>query len=322
MKTKDNKNLFTEEETLVFSQKTKDAPKKQKKELTLWQSVLVGGVPGILLGAGSTFASSAMSSVADIAKLKDLFAGTDLPVEEVSGPQEIPMMESFHHAPSVPMVATSVTNEMSYNEAFAAARGEVGPGGAFVWHGNVYGTYRADDPEWQEMTSEERAAFSENVMAHVSRPPYTPTEDEPEIEVLEEPGEAEASEEDALVEVETVSEPEASGEEAESSDIDVHIVSVEHIEAEDGSLIPVGIGEMNGQNAVFADTDQDGLIDTVMVDLNGNGQVDEGEIIELENPHLSLEDMQASIQADDADHADLYPDMPDYTNDADTSSLE
>jgi hypothetical protein len=321
MKTKENKNLFTEEETLVFSQKTKDTPKKEKKELTLWQSVLVGGVPGILLGAGSTFASSAMASVADIARLKDLFAGVDLTVEDVSQPHEMPMMETSHQAPSVPAVATSVTNEMSYSEAFAAARGEVGPGGAFVWHGNVYGTYRADDPEWQEMTSEERAAYSQNVLAHVSRAPYTPTEEEPEIEVLEQPGEADASEEEALLEVETVSEQDASGEEAEVSDIDVHIVSVEHIEAEDGSLIPVGIGEMNGQNAVFADTDKDGLIDTVMVDLNGNGQVDEGEIIELENPHLSIEDMQASVQAD-ANQADLYPDMPDYTNDADTSSLE
>lgn len=321
MKTKDKNNLFTEEETLVFSQKTQEAPRTQKKELTLWKSVLVGGVPGILLGAGSTFASSAISSVADMAKLKDLLVGTDLPVEDVSDPQEIPMVESFHQAPSVPAVATSVTNEMTYNEAFAAARGEVGPGGAFVWHGNVYGTYQADDPEWQEMTSEERTAYSQNVMAHVSRPPYTPTEDEPEIEVLDEPGEADVSEEEVLVEVETVSEAEASGEEAESSDIDVQIVSVEHIEAEDGSLIPVGIGEMNGQNAVFADTDKDGLIDTVMVDLNGNGQVDEGEIIELENPHLSIEDMQTSIQAE-TDEADLYPDMPDYTNDADTSNLE
>lgn len=321
MKTKDKKNLFTEEETLVFSQKTQEAPRTQKKELTLWKSVLVGGVPGILLGAGSTFASSAISSVADMAKLKDLLVGTDLPVEDVSDPQEIPMVESFHQAPSVPAVATSVTNEMTYNEAFAAARGEVGPGGAFVWHGNVYGTYRADDPEWQEMTSEERTAYSQNVMAHVSRSPYTPTEDEPEIEVLDEPGEADVSEEEVLVEVETVSEAEASGEEAESSDIDVQIVSVEHIEAEDGSLIPVGIGEMNGQNAVFADTDKDGLIDTVMVDLNGNGQVDEGEIIELENPHLSIEDMQTSIQTE-TDEADLYPDMPDYTNDADTSNLE
>lgn len=312
---------------MVFSQKTKETPKKEKKEMTLWQSVLVGGVPGILLGAGSTFASSAISSVADMARLKDLFAGVDLPVEDVSAPNEIPMMETSHQAPSVPMVATSVSNEMSFDEAFIAARGEVGPGGAFVWHGNVYGTYRADDPEWQEMSSEERAAFSQNVMAHVSRPPYTPTEDEPEIEVLEEPGEADTSEADALIEVETVSEQEtiseqeASGEESEGSEIDVHIVSVEHIEAEDGSLIPVGIGEMNGQNAVFADTDKDGLIDTVMVDLNGNGQVDEGEIIELENPHLSVEDMQASVQAD-SNHGDLYPDMPDYTNDADTSSLE
>lgn len=42
-------------------------------------------------------------------------------------------------------VATGVNDEMSFNEAFAAARSEVGAGGAFEWRGNVYGTYYAEE---------------------------------------------------------------------------------------------------------------------------------------------------------------------------------
>ena len=38
-------------------------------------------------------------------------------------------------------VATGVTDEMSFGEAFAAARAEVGAGGAFEWRGEVYNTY-------------------------------------------------------------------------------------------------------------------------------------------------------------------------------------
>ncbi len=38
-------------------------------------------------------------------------------------------------------VAETVKDEMSFNEAFAAARQELGPGGTFWWNGQLYGTY-------------------------------------------------------------------------------------------------------------------------------------------------------------------------------------
>lgn len=50
-------------------------------------------------------------------------------------------------------VATGVDDSMSFNEAFAAAREEVGAGGIFVWHGKPYGTYYKD--EWEAMSPEE-----------------------------------------------------------------------------------------------------------------------------------------------------------------------
>lgn len=58
-------------------------------------------------------------------------------------------------------VAHDVTDDMSFNEAFAAARAEVGAGGVFEWRGNVYGTYYAD--EWNEMSDDEKEAFSQGI---------------------------------------------------------------------------------------------------------------------------------------------------------------
>ena len=58
---------------------------------------------------------------------------------------------------SIP-IAYGVSDDMTFSEAFAAARQEVGPGGVFQWNGNVYGTYYAN--EWENLSSEQQNAFS------------------------------------------------------------------------------------------------------------------------------------------------------------------
>lgn len=55
-------------------------------------------------------------------------------------------------------VATLVSDDMSFSQAFAAARAEVGAHGIFGWHGGVYHTYYAD--EWHALPTSYRAEFS------------------------------------------------------------------------------------------------------------------------------------------------------------------
>ena len=130
-------------------------------EVPVWQPVLMGGIPGILIGAaGMMGIQEAMAQSAG--EPEDVPAGGD---------------EEVH-------VAHSVTNDMSFNEAFASARAEVGAGGAFVWHGNVYGTYRADDAEWMEMTAEERVEHSQWILSQVHGTPYTPEVNGNEVVVV------------------------------------------------------------------------------------------------------------------------------------------
>ena len=54
-------------------------------------------------------------------------------------------------------IAESVSDDMSFNEAFAAARNEVGAGGAFEWKGNMYSTFSAE--EWNSMSAEEKMEY-------------------------------------------------------------------------------------------------------------------------------------------------------------------
>ncbi|MDE6397117.1 MAG: hypothetical protein K2K84_07585, partial [Muribaculaceae bacterium] len=53
---------------------------------------------------------------------------------------------------------------MSFSTAFAAARAQVGAGGVFEWHGNLYGTYYLE--EWDGMSNGQRSDF----MARVTFP--------------------------------------------------------------------------------------------------------------------------------------------------------
>lgn len=55
-------------------------------------------------------------------------------------------------------LATSPDDSMSFADAFASARREVGAGGVFEWRGGVYGTYYKE--EWNRFTPEYRREFS------------------------------------------------------------------------------------------------------------------------------------------------------------------
>lgn len=58
-------------------------------------------------------------------------------------------------------VASQVTDAMSFSDAFASARTEVGAGGIFEWHGKLYNTFYA--AEWGQMSPEQKAEFGESV---------------------------------------------------------------------------------------------------------------------------------------------------------------
>lgn len=270
------------------------APKTHKEETSshLWQSVLVGGVPGILIGAGVTSAIAKQPEEAETA------AET---TDEMSTDAQGAVAEI--------QVAVSVNDDMSFSEAFATARNEVGPGGAFVWHGHVYGTYRGDDPEWQEMTDEERTEHSQTVIAQVHPTPYTPTENEPEIVPVQEDADAPATaSEDAT--------------DNQNDEVDVHIVDIVQGQAEDGTIVTAGVGQIDGHYAEFVDSDGDGEVDTVLLDSNDNQILDEGEVHSVPGIGITVDDIVSEVQANNATAVDdaLYGDMPDYTNDADTTS--
>lgn len=260
--------------------------KENKNDNGLWQSVLLGGIPGILIGAGGTIAVEAIADPHI----------TEIPEGPGSGVnQETPVV----------LVAHSVNDDMTFEEAFAAARAEVGPGGAFVWHGQVYGTYRADDPEWLAMSDEERTEHSQLVLSQVHGTHYTPpthsAETTPESD-------------------DNAQEP-APAEDDSNLDVEVHIIGVGQGMAQDGSVVTVGYGSVDDHQANFIDSDGDGEVDTVLIDVNDNGQLDQGEYLDTHGSGITIDELAAASEAyNAAPEESIYDEMPDYTNDADTGS--
>ena len=282
MKTNDSNTVVTESTAVKSNIEKKDGMSP------LWQSVLVGGVPGILIGAGSTIGVEAIASSSP----------TEEDVEALN--------ESLSTGSSTGiMEAHSVNDDMSFSEAFASARNEVGAGGAFVWHGQVYGTYRGDDPEWIEMTDEDRTAHSQEILSQVHARPYTPTENEPEIvPVPEETGD---SYDAPVIE-----------EEEEVDDIDVHILGVGELPTPYGT-VQAGVGIVEDHQAVFADTDGDDMVDTVLIDINDNSQVDRGEVFDATGADITMDSLRESVEpmdpsiTDSMDQSQDMNDGSDYT---------
>lgn len=80
-------------------------------------------------------------------------------------------------------IAQNVSDDMTFDDAFAIARQEVGPGGAYKWHGQWYGTYT--EAEWQSMDADDIAKYQNSISQLPELEPYHPNPSQPEIITIE-----------------------------------------------------------------------------------------------------------------------------------------
>lgn len=179
-------------------------------------------------------------------------------------------------------VASSVNDEMSFSEAFAAARSEVGAGGAFEWRGNVYGTYYAE--EWNSMSPAEKADFnnhfswnnidssSVNATTHTE---VTTNHDDIKIVSVDNAQTSPNAGHDSTVEV-------------VSAEPEIEVMGVVH-DISTGSNI--GGMSVDGQDVFLIDVDGDLEFDLMASDLNQNNVVDEGEVVDIHGQGMSVNDL-------------------------------
>lgn len=284
------------EETVVSNVPVNQNEKKDGK--LSWKAVMIGGVPGLVLGsAGAALAS-------------ELSRSTENAIENQN---EDNTNDDGIRLPDDVTVASSVSDDMSFSEAFAAARAEVGPGGVFSWHGNLYNTYTQE--EWVSRNPVNREPIIEE--------PKDEEQDVPkDDDSKEDPKDDDSGNQDEIKE--PVPEPEPEPEPEFRTDIiegsQVEVLDSGSYMDDYGNTINYVDAKVDGHDAAFVDLNNDGFIDKVGVDLNDNGNIDEGEVIDTSNSDLHITDLVDPAEAGISTiEDDIYADNPDYTNDADAS---
>lgn len=194
----------------------------------------------------------------------------------------------------------------NFNDAFAQARAQVGPGGVFEYNGRLYGTYYAE--EWDNMSSQEKADYQNRVNEVV---PSHHNNSQNTNAATQEIEHHDVSQEDMPTNAEMIS--------AEPVDNEIRVLGVEAVQNEDGQIMNIALVEREGDQALLVDVDNNGAIDVLLHDDNGDRQLQESEIHDISGAGIEVSDL---IQAQASQQGDILytaeDDMPDYVNDADS----
>lgn len=214
------------EETIVEKRPTNNGQRENKKEDNAWKYVTLGGISGILMGAGLMYTEQAIAATEPTPDASEETNDASPAVEQQS-------------ATSLPVA--QLHNDLSFGEAFAAARAEVGAGGVFLWYGGIYNTYTAD--EWNAMSQEQKKDF-----AHQVNPEYraheisTPTDNHPDVAI---------------------------------NTVDQDVVTV----ATDDDVHIVGYSSIEGHIAVGLDMNGDGQADVAIIDVDDNQELSDPDLV-------------------------------------------
>ena len=78
----------------------------------------------------------------------------------------------------------------------------------------------------------------------------------------------------------------------------------------------MGVGTIEDHAAIFADTDGDNEVDTVLIDANDNAQLDRDEIYDATGSGITMDDLQNAVEPGVTEVMDETPyvsDTPDNT---------
>lgn len=156
--------MNTEETTIFGAGSQANEAVEEKQTSNSWKRVTIGGVTGILMGA-AIYATNAFGEEApteDVTGFADS-TGTAGVTEAIGATTTA--AESHSHIAANGLRIADVDQSLPFGKAFALARAEVGPGGVFHWHGNIYNTYTIE--EWNDMSASDRAEFAHLVQPEI-----------------------------------------------------------------------------------------------------------------------------------------------------------
>lgn len=275
-----------------------EAKKADAKKTSKWGVIADGVAAGLVIGAVAATGISAKAQDNNVEETED---GEESPTnhsEVLSNPDLVDGDIS---------VATSVSDDMSFAEAFAAARAEVGAGGVFEWHGTLYGTYTQS--EWAHMTPQERADYQDHFnWNHID----TTTDPNAHHYALNDPQPQPEPQPEPDPEPSPVPEP---GPEPEPEP-NVEIIG---IYTDDETGYTYGHMTIDEVNTLVVDIDGDQTFDVMIADTNMNGEFDENDYMDnIQDVQMTVSDLQqayiAQQENETNDPGELY--QTEYNTDA------
>lgn len=239
----DNRNeetQFADEQTTIIEEGVNEVQEPKKTSKWKKTAAMAGvGAAGIAGGIGL----SAMASADDAKESADL-------------------AERHMVKPVGDVKVAEVNDDMSFSEAFASARKQVGAGGVFEWRGKQYGTYYKT--EWDSMSQAEKDRYAANVFGtSSSKSSTTPVQEQLQHDI---PPENLADNTQSPV---------------SDEDVKGELVGVQTVTDENGNPMTVVAAKINGHNSVFVDADVDGYVDVAAMDANADGVLDDNEVVTL-----------------------------------------
>ncbi|WP_111682836.1 hypothetical protein [Winogradskyella tangerina] len=152
--------------------------------LTEQQIVLLkkGKLPVVALAGllGGYSISGITKPVNDNIAEEDLDTDSDEPIKKADISDGDAHIYNYEVPTSVEF-ADNITEDMNFNEAFQAARAQLGQGGFFVWKGNAFNTYTKE--EWEAFSEEDKEAFFKLFSENTNFDDGIIDEVEPDIEI-------------------------------------------------------------------------------------------------------------------------------------------
>lgn len=267
------------EETISQNNPQIEGKNESYKDENPWKLVTLGGVTGVLMGAGLLYGGQTVAKKLDS--------------EEKQEAETTEVGETSHTLENGLQVA-AVSDGLSFGEAFAQARAEVGPGGVFHWHGGIYNTYTAE--EWNVMTIEQKHDFAQQVQPELHPNELsTPTDADTHVVVVHHVyhHDQEVHHNSTVTDDVQVASQQSAGD----SDSDVHIV---------------GYSTVRGHLAVGLDMDNDGQADVAIIDVDDNQQVSDPDlVIDKDGNYATVGQLN-----DNGPNMDVTSDSPNIEDDA------
>ena len=230
-----------------------------------WKTVTIAGTTGIMMGASGGLAGMVYATDSD--QPDDSLPDADVSVAQHDVPRDEPVVAESDVAesdvavlPPLDVPLALVDDNLPFGDAFADARSQVGPGGIFDWHGNLFNTYYVE--EWDAMSQDERIHFAQLVPAAQDAEPI------PQPDIAEDVAPLEA---------------------------DVHAVSDDDHEFTDDDVRILGIDDFDREAPLLFGMDDDGADVVSIIDLSDDPSLaDPDVLISPDDDLLVLDDVHVA----------------------------